>query len=245
LASFNASVACLAETNMDWRHDEAQNRVRDQFRMCCNATRVATSNSGVKQESIYQPGGTTTAVVGKWCGRYKDSGSNKQGSFSWVTMRGRRSRVVNIITGDWVSQDSRASIGESTAFIQQETILWREKITASPREHCISEIIRVITKATLAGEEVVLCMDANEPMHSPHNGVQKLLSATGMVDAIAQFHGDDIPKTYIRGRNRIDYMFVTPGIISCLRWSGHIGIQDGIPSDHVGCWLEFDGTEFF
>ena len=40
-------------------------------------------------------------------------------------------------------------------------------------------------------------------------------------------------------------MFVTPGIIPCLRWSGHLGIQDGIPSDHVGCWLEFDGTELF
>jgi hypothetical protein len=40
-------------------------------------------------------------------------------------------------------------------------------------------------------------------------------------------------------------MFVTPGIIPCLRRSGHLGIQDGIPSDHVGCWLEFDGTELF
>ena len=74
LASFNTSVACLAETNTDWRHDEAQNRVRDHFRMCCNATRVVTSNSRVKQESLYQPGGTATAVMGKWSGRYKTSG---------------------------------------------------------------------------------------------------------------------------------------------------------------------------
>ena len=29
LASFNASAACLAETNTNWRHDEAQNRIRD------------------------------------------------------------------------------------------------------------------------------------------------------------------------------------------------------------------------
>jgi hypothetical protein len=40
-------------------------------------------------------------------------------------------------------------------------------------------------------------------------------------------------------------MFVTPGIIPCLRRSGYLGIQDVIPSDHVGCWLEFDGTELF
>ena len=213
--------------------------------MCCNATRVITSNSGVKQESLYQPGGTATAVMGKWSGRYKTSGCNKQGSFSWVTMRGRRGRVVKIVTCYWVSQDSGASIGESTSFIQQETILRKAKITESPREHCINELIKFITKATLAGEEVILSMDGNEPMHGPRNGIQKLLSATGMVDAIAHFHGDEIPKTYLRGKNRIDYMFITPGIIPCMRRSGHLGIQDGIPSDHVGCWLEFDGLEMF
>ena len=136
-------------------------------------------------------------VMGKWCGKYKDSGNNKQVSLSWVTMRGRRGRVVNIITCYRVSQDSGASIGESTDFIQQETILRKSKITDSPREHCINELIQFITKATLAGEEVILSMDANEPMHGPRNGVHKLLSATGMVDTIAQFHGDYAPKTYL------------------------------------------------
>ena len=122
------------------------------------------------------------------------SGCNKQDSFSWVTMRGRRGRVVNIVTCCRVSQDSGASIVEGTYFIQQETILRKAKITESPREHCINELIKFITKATLAREEVILSMDANEPMHGPRNGIQKLLSATVMVDAIAQFHGDEIPK---------------------------------------------------
>ena len=112
-------------------------------------------------------------------------------------MRGRRGRVVNIVTCYRVSQDSGASIGESTAFIQQETILRKAKITDSPREHCINKLIKFITKVTLAGEKVILSMDGNEPMHGPRNGIQKLLSAKGMVDAIAQFHGDDIPKTYL------------------------------------------------
>ena len=245
LASFNASAACLAETNTNWRHDESQNRIRDQFRMCCNGTRFAISNSGVKQESIYQPGGTNTAVMGKCCGMYKDSGINKQGSFLWVKMRGRRGRTVKVITCYRVSQDYGASFGESTAFIQQETILWQARINGSTLEHCISELISFITKATMAGEEVVLCMDVYAPMHGPRKGIQKLLSATGMVDAISQVHSDDAPKAYLQGRNLIYHMFVTPGIIPCIQRSGHLGIQDGIPSDHVGCWLESDGAELF
>ena len=66
-----------------------------------------------------------------------------------------------------------------------------------------------------------------------------------MIDAVAHFHGESIPKTYLRGQNRIDYMFVSSGLLPCLRWSGNLGIQDCIPTDHVGCWLEFDGKEFF
>jgi hypothetical protein len=93
-------------------------------------------------------------VMEKWCGRYKDSGSNKQGSSLWVSMRGRRGRVVNIITCYRVSQDSGASIGKSMAFIQQETILRKVKVTESPWEHCIRDLIRFITKTTLAGEEL-------------------------------------------------------------------------------------------
>ena len=106
-------------------------------------------------------------------------------------MRGRRGRVINIVTCYQVSQDSGSSICDSTAFIQQETILRKAKITESPWEHCINELIQFITKAILAGEEVILSIDANKPMHGPRNDVQKLLSPTGMVDAIAQFHGDE------------------------------------------------------
>ena len=116
-------------------------------------------------------------------------------------MRGRRGRTVNIITCYWVSQDSGASIRERTAFIQQETILRQAKVNESPREHCINELFRFITKATLAGEEVILSMYANEPMYGPRNGVQKLLSTTGMVAAITQFHGDEAPNTYLKGNN--------------------------------------------
>ena len=105
--------------------------------------------------------------------------------------------MVNIITRYRDSQDSGASIGESTTFIQQETILRRANVTESPREHCINELIQFITKATLAGEESILSMDANKPMHGPRNGVQKLLSDTCMVNAIDQFHGNEAPKTYL------------------------------------------------
>ena len=88
-------------------------------------------------------------------------------------------------------------------------------------------------------------MGANELVHGPHNGVQKLLAATGLVDETTYFHGDDTPKTYLRGQHRIDYMFVSPDLLPCLHRSGHIVILDGLSLDHVSCWIEFDGTQLF
>ena len=43
------------------------------------------SHIGLDQHSIFQPGGTATAVVGKWSGRYANKGINKKEGYreSW------------------------------------------------------------------------------------------------------------------------------------------------------------------
>ena len=90
LASFRASVACFAETNVNWRKDNVYSRVQQQFRRCFQSVKLETSSSGLKSQSINQPGGTCTPSLGKWCARKESSGNSASGSFSWVRMRGRR-----------------------------------------------------------------------------------------------------------------------------------------------------------
>ena len=53
------------------------------------------------------------------------------------------------------------------------------------------------------------------------------------------------PTTYLRGHRRIDFVFASESLLPHLRRSGHLDILDAIPSDHVGIWLELDGTELF
>jgi hypothetical protein len=74
LASFRASVPCFAETNVNWRKENVYSRVHQQFRRCLQSVKLETSSSGLKLQTINQPGGTCTAVLGKWCARKKAQG---------------------------------------------------------------------------------------------------------------------------------------------------------------------------
>ena len=247
LKSVEASVVCLAETNTDWKHPDAHHRVFSQFRMCFNQVKMAVSHSGLKQNSIFQPGGTTTAVVGKWSGRFDSKGSNKKGGFSWIVMRGRRGRRIVIITCYRVSQVSSVGLEDTnTAFIQQQTILRKSGLQSPcPRKECLAELATFIMMAEAKGHEVILSIDANEAVDSYRSALPEFLSQTTLVDTISHAHGEMAPKTYLRGQRRIDFVFASESLLPHLRRSGHLGILDAIPSDHVGIWLEFDGTELF
>ena len=71
------------------------------------------------------------------------------------------------------------------------------------------------------------------------------MALTGLIDVISTRHGTPPPRTYLRGPRRIDYILANPNILSSVRKCGHLGIQDGIYSDHVGVWIELDGRKLF
>ena len=88
-------------------------------------------------------------------------------------------------------------------------------------------------------------MDANSTTQEGANDFTAMIRNTGMVDAIPHLHGANFPRTYLNGQRQLDYMLVTPGILPFLRRVEHFGIHEAIPSDHVGCWIEFDGKQLF
>ena len=162
-------------------------------------------------------------------------------------MRGRRGRRIVIITCYRVSQVSSIGLEDTnTAFIQQQTILRKSGLKSPcPRKECLAELATFITAAEANGDKVILSIDANEAMDLHSSALPEFLSQTTLVDTIEHAHGDMAPKTYLRGHRRIDFVFASESLLPHLRRSGHLGILDAIPSDHMGIWLEFDGTELF
>ena len=160
-------------------------------------------------------------------------------------MLGRQGRRIIIITCYRVSQVSSVGLEDTnTAFIQQQTILRKSGLQSPcPRKECLAELANFIIMVEAKGHEVILSIDANEAVYSYRSALPEFLSQTTLVDTISHMHGDLAPKTYLRGHRRIDYVFASESLLPHLRRSGHLGILDAIPSDHVGIWLDFDGTE--
>ena len=141
LRDIDPSVICLAETNTDWSDSSAYHRYNAVLRRGFSHVRTRTSSSGLTQKSVYQPGGTATSVVRKWVGRVMKSGSNREGSFSWMQMRGRWGRKITVITCYRVSQSTGAGLGEGTAFIQQESLLrMKGQEYPIPRAYCLEAV---------------------------------------------------------------------------------------------------------
>ena len=163
LSTFRASVACFAETNVNWKKDEAYNRVLTQMRNCFQSAKLVTSSSGLSSQTINQQGGTCTAVLGKWSARKQSSGHEAKGSFSWLRLRGRRGRFVTIITCYRVLQVSSIGLGAATAYVQQETILWAAGVKIpKPKNYSMKAIPSFITKCMVEGDEIVLSLNAND-----------------------------------------------------------------------------------
>ena len=141
LREIDPAVICLAETNTNWTNRTAYDRHLKVVKAGFNHARVRTSSSGIPQKSMYQPGGTSTVVVRHWVGRTTKTGSDSEGSFSWVRMRGRRGRQLTIITCYRVYQDSNSGLGNHTAHTQQETILRiMGQEYPNPRKYCLEAL---------------------------------------------------------------------------------------------------------
>ena len=82
-------------------------------------------------------------------------------------------------------------------------------------------------------------------MDSYRSVIPEFMSQTTLVDMTSHVHEDMAPKNYLQGQRRIDYVFASESLLPHMRWLGHIVILDVRPSDHVGIWMDFDGTELF
>ena len=93
--------------------------------------------------------------------------------------------------------------------------------------------------------EVILCIDTNEEFDTGGKGIAKLVSDCHIIDPIAQARGHiNKPETYIRGKDRINFLFCTLTIASFVTASGITTYDEIAPSDHRGEFLDIQLQKF-
>jgi hypothetical protein len=245
------------------------------LRRTWNHVTTSTSRAVEPFLSSYQPGGTATVVCNNWTSRIIGRGEDPHGlgRWSYVILRGRGTTQVVVITAYNVSQRYEMVRGERTAYKQQHRILSQHirdnnlPIAPHPRRQFILDLQSWIEHLIHTNHDIILAMDANEsynpdvpctakPLHynqgqhtldKSHDGKLATLIATcGLCDPLALQHPDrPFPPSYFRGKNRIDYILVSPRLKEAVMRTGSLPLYSLFQGDHRPYYIDFDAKIAF
>jgi hypothetical protein len=228
----------LSETNIDWQ-SEAKGEFYEKFRRVYHHTRISTSSSSIKYNTNYQPGGTLTMITDKYTGCATGTGNDPLGRWSYIEILGQGCTIL-LVTVYNVCKHSGKQVGSRTAHTQQASLLLREGRTVSPRKAFLDDFEAQVRVWRQAGHELIICGDLNEQLGSDTSGFSRISSLFNLVEIIQHRHGiAGEPPTYARGTQRLDYIFLTPGLESSVKYCGILPYSDLIDSDHCCLYVNF------
>jgi hypothetical protein len=201
-------------------------------------SRMVFSESDIKMESNYKPGGTTTAIVGKWQARITEKGADASGMGRWTyfVISSNKNKLV-VIT----AYKPCKTTGPNTTWTQQWLILRERQRHPDPLKEFCNDLDKELQKWKENKHEIILMLDANEEIGRKPGGLGQIIAKNGLFDVMANQHNTEIyPPTYARGTKRIDYIFGTEKIQQYCKSSGILPFNIGYPSDHAPIYIRID-----
>ena len=121
----------------------------------------------------------------------------------------------------------------------------RGDTTIDVRKQMTKDLSTFIKTLATKRQEVILCIDANEEFDTGGKGIAKLVSDCNLIDPIAQAHGYvNEPETYIRGKDRIYFIFCTLNIAAFLTACGITSYDAVTLADYRGELLDIRLQQF-
>jgi hypothetical protein len=112
-----------------------------------------------------------------------------------------------------------------------------------PRQQILTELLALIREKREEGFRPILMMDANGTTFTDEK------FRTFQQEAILEdpYYNKflDMPPTYMRGPNRLDYILMDEGLIPAVREIGYLGTHQAVYSDHAMAWVDFDERVLF
>jgi hypothetical protein len=246
-----ADLVGLAETNIDDTKFEVNQLLHSTMKQNFQHYSLATSSSSIPAASTFKPGGTLNLVHDDLVGRISSKGNDHLGRWSYHKLFGKLSKVITIITAYQVCKRSNTAVTSDegmTAYVQQERMLREEgHPNINPRKHFCKDLILFIKKLRADGESVILCGDFNEVLDMRSPLIQLCTDpALQMVDILSTLHPttSTLP-TCDRGSTRIDFVLMSPDLVSSVRSCGFLPFRLFINSDHRFLFLDLSTSSLF
>ena len=236
------NILGLCETNNNWNTD-SQLKLATLLNMKFGTGQTVTS-SAPSDDRIYLPGGTATMARGKIAGRVVKRIPDSLGRYSYMTFRGKDNTGIIVITIYRVSQNRGTRTGPDTAYMQQyEALRAAGTATPDPRNQLLDDLTVLISEWREKGYKPVVMGDFNADMTDPR--FADFVNGNALIDVVDKVNEGEPPRTYARGRKRLDYILADRTLLKAVVKAGSLGLHDGILSDHTMQWVDFDISALF
>ena len=194
-------VACLTEINLDVTKPEVKYALVEKLKTLDKGAKIImTASKTTTQNTVNKRGGVLTLVRGNWAGRVEKAGCDDLGRWTYVTMEGKNSRRVMIITLYRVC-NQRHQQGSCTIYMQQELDLkqaGRKQI--DPRESILEDLTAQIQKGNEDGYEVIILGDCNDDVVTSKR-IKQFLTENNLYNPITARHNNKPPLHMTVGEN--------------------------------------------
>lgn len=274
LSSLGVGAISLAETNLNWNHPRIVSRLKSTIKKEWKHSALVTSHIIEDITSEIQPGGTLTVVTNNWTSRIIDRGADPYGLGRWtyVTMRGKDGIKITLVTAYRICPQTLSSIGPHTSTAQQFRHLSKDFREADlihdpkPRLQFIVDLQAWLEYKIQDNHSIILALDANEGIQDitgsyhpleftldrpistkGHDGsLATLMHTCGLRDPLCLQHTESPPPpTYSRGKDRIDYILISTGLLPSVIRTGIFPYDQIFIADHRPCYIDFDSAILF
>jgi hypothetical protein len=271
--TMGAGIICLSESNVNWNLTYLQNKVSNTVRNIWETSALQHSQHPEPYLHQSQRGGTLQIITDRWVSRIQSKGMDPYGlgRWSYMILQGKGDRSVAIITAYRSCKSTFDSAGDTTSYMQQYRSLLQyntsfgRRSTPDPHRQFVLDLQAWISKLRSDNISIILSLDSNEdttdrkgnfyplefqegvfPYAPNHDGSMATLAATcGLLDVLSHFHPPPYPSTYARGKNRLDYIYMSDDIIHSALRSGILPIYSVFTGDHNACYVDIDTTLLF
>ena len=236
----------IQEHKLDTKQFNVRRAFANSARKNLNQHIIELGSSNSKAEKTYKPGGTAVFAQGDVVGRMLNHGSDPYGRWSYVTLKGMNGRCITIISAYQVCKAPTNKFG-NTAFHQQQTaFLLEQRKSVNPRINFKYDIIKYIKQLQQLNHWVILSGDFNQHIQISKGTLDSIITQCQLMDPWRHKHKEiDEPRTYNRGKIRLDYILVSPQIAQSITAVGYCPFNETLRSDHRAMYLDLDTHKLF
>ena len=165
-----------------------------------------------------------------------------------MDLRGKKGRMIRVISAYRVSQEQIAQAGETTSCKQQVRSLLKRGIkNPNPKAAFLKDIGQFINnwRAKCANNEVILMADMNEAT-GEKGRLTDFIMECNLIDTVALLNPElEKDPTYLWGKKRIDYILVSPALAEIALKAGHHQFHQYFITDHKGVYIRFRAQDLF